>query len=137
MVWFGSFLQHTRPDQTLLCFTPLQENATKPDHLPPNQGGKYVGFGSNPAPQPPKRPAPAVDDVTVLFSKGLQQLGQVAGAAASTASVAVRSGTSSINTLLQEKHVGETAQVLSEKGMRMAQVGTRCCIASSVWVSGV
>ncbi len=28
-----------------------EENANKPDHLPPNQGGKYVGFGSTPAPR--------------------------------------------------------------------------------------
>jgi hypothetical protein len=29
----------------------MEENAGKPDHLPPNQGGKYVGFGSQPAPR--------------------------------------------------------------------------------------
>lgn len=27
-----------------------QENASKPEHLHPNQGGKYVGFGSTPTP---------------------------------------------------------------------------------------
>ncbi|ODA76729.1 hypothetical protein RJ55_08000 [Drechmeria coniospora] len=26
------------------------DNASRPDHLPPNQGGKYSGFGSSPAP---------------------------------------------------------------------------------------
>lgn len=26
------------------------ENAARPDHLPPNQGGKYTGFGSSPPP---------------------------------------------------------------------------------------
>ncbi|KZW03844.1 ArfGap-domain-containing protein [Exidia glandulosa HHB12029] len=29
-----------------------QANATRPDHLPPSQGGKYVGFGSTPSPPP-------------------------------------------------------------------------------------
>ncbi|XP_062579944.1 ADP-ribosylation factor GTPase-activating protein 1-like isoform X1 [Saccostrea cucullata] len=29
-----------------------RENASRPENLPPSQGGKYVGFGSNPAPQP-------------------------------------------------------------------------------------
>lgn len=28
-----------------------RENANRPDDLPPSQGGKYVGFGSSPAPQ--------------------------------------------------------------------------------------
>lgn len=27
------------------------ENASRPDHLPPSQGGKYVGFGSSPMPE--------------------------------------------------------------------------------------
>lgn len=26
------------------------ENASRPDHVPPNQGGKYAGFGNTPAP---------------------------------------------------------------------------------------
>ena len=29
----------------------LNENQNKRDDLPPSQGGKYVGFGSSPAPQ--------------------------------------------------------------------------------------
>ncbi|KAL2435363.1 ADP-ribosylation factor GTPase-activating protein GCS1 [Exophiala dermatitidis] len=28
-----------------------EANASKPDHLPPSQGGKYSGFGSTPAPE--------------------------------------------------------------------------------------
>lgn len=35
----------------------IEENASRPDHLPPSQGGKYVGFGSSPAPQPRKQNA--------------------------------------------------------------------------------
>lgn len=96
----------------------MQENDSRPDHLPPNQGGKYVGFGSTPAPRPgggpggrgPGGPAPGVDDVTQLLSKGLSSLGQVAGMAASTASVAVSSGTQGLNQLLQEKQVAATLQ---------------------------
>lgn len=29
-----------------------QANATRPEHLPPSQGGRYVGFGSTPTPPP-------------------------------------------------------------------------------------
>jgi ADP-ribosylation factor GTPase-activating protein 1 len=28
----------------------MAENESKPEGLPPSQGGKYVGFGSSPAP---------------------------------------------------------------------------------------
>jgi ADP-ribosylation factor GTPase-activating protein 1 len=58
-----------------------QENANKPEGLAPSQGGKYVGFGSTPPPAPRRAPgAPVgVDDVTQMLSKGLTQLGSVAG----------------------------------------------------------
>eukprot|EP00878_Enallax_costatus_P029080 GHUV01031475.1.p1 GENE.GHUV01031475.1~~GHUV01031475.1.p1 ORF type:complete len:134 (-),score=36.54 GHUV01031475.1:131-532(-) len=103
----------------------MQENQSKPDHLPPNQGGKYVGFGSTPPPRPTASPAPGVDDVTALLSKGLQSLGQVAGVAASTAHVAVQSGTQNLNQLLQEKQVAQTLQQTSKVVAEKAQVGTR------------
>ncbi|KAL2409320.1 ADP-ribosylation factor GTPase-activating protein GCS1 [Exophiala dermatitidis] len=32
-----------------------EANASKPDHLPPSQGGKYSGFGSSPAPESSQR----------------------------------------------------------------------------------
>lgn len=30
----------------------VQTNASRPENLPPSQGGRYVGFGSTPSPQP-------------------------------------------------------------------------------------
>lgn len=56
-----------------------QENANKPDNLPPSQGGKYVGFGSTPAPQPRAGAgnAAGIEDVTQMLSKGLTSLTQV------------------------------------------------------------
>lgn len=104
----------------------MQENNSKPDHLPPSQGGKYVGFGSTPAPRPPsgmQAGAGGVDDVTALLSKGLASLGQVAGVAASTATTVVQSGTQNINQLLQEKQVGQTLQQTSKVVAEKAQVG--------------
>eukprot|EP00775_Hariotina_reticulata_P007172 gene7172-7386_t len=100
----------------------MQENQSKPDHIPPSQGGRYVGFGSTPAP----RPAPSaanVDDVTAMFSKGLQSLGQVAGVAATTATHVVQSGTQNLNHLLQEKQVSQTLQQTSKVVAEKAQVG--------------
>ncbi|GAX74151.1 hypothetical protein CEUSTIGMA_g1600.t1 [Chlamydomonas eustigma] len=95
-----------------------QENASRPDNLPPSQGGKYVGFGSNPAPKP--QAAAGVDDVTTMLSKGLFSL--------STAAVStVRTGTATISKTLQDKQVAEVmsanAKVLQEKAAVAAQTG--------------
>ena len=57
----------------------LQENASKPEGLPPSLGGKYVGFGSQLA-QPPKQNA-AGEDYSAMLSKGFSQLSTVAGEA--------------------------------------------------------
>ncbi|CAK9178010.1 unnamed protein product [Ilex paraguariensis] len=34
----------------------IAENSSRPEGIPPSQGGKYVGFGSNPAPMPRNDP---------------------------------------------------------------------------------
>lgn len=103
----------------------MQENSSRPEGLPPSQGGKYVGFGSAPAPRPGSRNSGAggVDDVSAMFSK----LGAVANTVAGTAAVAVSRSAQNVNTLLQEKGVGETVQqtgkVIGERGYALAQVG--------------
>ncbi|RWW03092.1 hypothetical protein BHE74_00014076 [Ensete ventricosum] len=35
--------------------TKMEENGSRPEGIPPSQGGKYVGFGSTPPPPPPRR----------------------------------------------------------------------------------
>ncbi|GBF93446.1 hypothetical protein Rsub_06579 [Raphidocelis subcapitata] len=102
----------------------MMENASRPDGLPPNQGGKYVGFGSTPAPRPVGGRAGANgEDVGALLSKGLQTLTVVAGSAAGTATEALRHGKDHVSTLLAEKHVAETAKQLQEKGTAIASAG--------------
>jgi hypothetical protein len=61
-----------------------QENANRPEGLAPSQGGKFVGFGSSPPPAARRAGSGnlAVDDVTQMLSKGLSQLGTVAGTTA-------------------------------------------------------
>lgn len=39
------------------------DNASRPDDLPPSQGGKYAGFGSTPTPAQQNTGAPTFDDV--------------------------------------------------------------------------
>jgi hypothetical protein len=64
-----------------------------------------------------------VDDVAQLLSKGLSSLGQVAGMAASTATVAVSQGTQGLNQLLAEKQVAATLQQTQKVVAEKAQVG--------------
>ena len=39
------------------------DNASRPDDVPPSQGGKYAGFGSTPAPAAQNHAAPTFDEV--------------------------------------------------------------------------
>ena len=73
--------------QQVLLDTPvalpsLQENASRPEGLAPNQGGKYVGFGSTPAPSskpPGGKHGAGLDDYQQYLSKGISSLTTVAG----------------------------------------------------------
>lgn len=63
---------------------PEQENANKPEGLPPSQGGKYVGFGSTPnVPQRSAGGGGGVDDLTSMLSMGLTKLTHVSASALS------------------------------------------------------
>lgn len=105
----------------------LQENASRPDNLPPSQGGKYVGFGSSPS-MPARRAAqPAgVEDVTAMLSRGLSSLSVAAQVAASKAASTVQSSTQVVSKTLQEKQVAEVlsanAKVVQERAGQLAQV---------------
>ncbi|GIL50118.1 hypothetical protein Vafri_6429 [Volvox africanus] len=103
----------------------IQENASRPEGLPPSQGGKYVGFGSTPPPRP--KPQGGVDDLTQLFSSTFTSVTKAAETAAKTATQAVKSGSAQLSQTLQEKQVGEAlshnAKVISEKAAHAAQTG--------------
>eukprot|EP00854_Cymbomonas_tetramitiformis_P018367 gene18367-21905_t len=58
----------------------MQANASKPDHIPPNQGGKYAGFGSNPPPQ--AQQAGGVDEIFGGLATGFGRLTTAASNAA-------------------------------------------------------
>jgi ADP-ribosylation factor GTPase-activating protein 1 len=49
----------------------IAENASRPEGLPPSQGGKYVGFGSTPATRPSSGAAPPinVDEVGQVIAR--------------------------------------------------------------------
>merc|ERR1719462_988834 len=62
----------------------LNENQNKRDDIPPSQGGKYVGFGSSPAPQANTasrgwdNTLSSLQDGWSMFTIGAQQLASVA-----------------------------------------------------------
>ena len=77
-----------------------RENANKPDNLPPNQGGKYVGFGS--APVTPKRSGGHVgfdskilDDGLSMLTEGVSRLTTATRSAVQYTGQAIQRGTSS------------------------------------------
>jgi len=104
----------------------LQENAARPEGLPPNQGGKYIGFGS--APAPAARPGGSgsgrgSEEVSQMLSKGLQTLTVVAGTAAGSATEALRHGKEHVSALLAEQQVTERARHVKEKSAALASAG--------------
>jgi ADP-ribosylation factor GTPase-activating protein 1 len=68
----------------------MAENESKPEGLPPSQGGKYVGFGSSSAPPPRNNQQ---DDVFSVVSQGFGRLSLVAASAAQSAASVVQTGT--------------------------------------------
>jgi len=47
----------------------MAENESKPEGIPPSQGGKYVGFGSSPAPSANRNGGAAQGDVMQVVSQ--------------------------------------------------------------------
>ncbi|XP_055708060.1 ADP-ribosylation factor GTPase-activating protein 1 isoform X2 [Phlebotomus papatasi] len=62
-----------------------QENASRPDHLPPNQGGKYSGFGFTRDPPPKSQSQEFFDTTLTSLASGWSLLSLGASKVASTA----------------------------------------------------
>ncbi|URE42895.1 ADP-ribosylation factor GTPase-activating protein [Musa troglodytarum] len=94
----------------------MEENGSRPEGIPPSQGGKYVGFGSTPP--PPRRNNSQGDvlrDTVSVVSQGLGQLSIVASSAAQSAANAVQAGRKELTskvifTLLPIFHLTFSAQ---------------------------
>ena len=91
-----------------------RENAMRPDNLPPSQGGKYVGFGSTPAPGPQGQRQSDID-VGSILNKGFSELSVLA---TKTASVA-RSKATEMNDALQDAGVAEKTKEYGAKGWNL------------------
>lgn len=100
----------------------MAENASRPEGLPPSQGGKYVGFGSTPTRPPSQKPQHGIDDMTEMFQKGLTGIGTFAGQAA----IAARERAEHFNNSLKESgvhdQISQSASIAAEK---TKQYGTK------------
>ncbi|XP_055912525.1 ADP-ribosylation factor GTPase-activating protein 1 isoform X2 [Eupeodes corollae] len=73
-------------DQKDDFFSRVQEqNATRPDHLPPNQGGKYAGFGYSRDPPPKTQSQEILDSTLSSLASGWSLLSSGASKIAVTA----------------------------------------------------
>ncbi|GMH10156.1 hypothetical protein Nepgr_011997 [Nepenthes gracilis] len=100
----------------------MLENESRPEGIPPSQGGKYVGFGSNPSPAPKND---LQSDVFSYVSQGLGRLSLVAASAAQSAADVVQAGTKELTSKVREGgydyKVNETVNVVSAKTTEIGQ----------------
>ncbi|KAF8117328.1 hypothetical protein N665_0011s0051 [Sinapis alba] len=87
----------------------MAENESKPEGLPPSQGGKYVGFGSSSGPAPRSNQQ---DDVFSVVSQGFGRLSMVA---ASVVQTGANEFTSKVKEGGYDHKVSETVNVVATK----------------------
>ncbi|KAL6138703.1 hypothetical protein ACLB2K_063982 [Fragaria x ananassa] len=103
----------------------MAENESRPDGLPPSKGGKYVGFGSSPAPSQNNYNNNSEGDVLSVVSQGIGRLSLVAASAAQSAATVVQAGTKEITSKVKEGgydyKVNETVNVVTAKTSEIGQ----------------
>lgn len=94
----------------------VAENESRPEGIAPSQGGKYVGFGSSPAPSQGNNSQP---DVLSVMSQGFGRLSLAAASAAQSAANVVQAGTKELTSKVKEGgydyKVNETVNVVAAK----------------------
>ncbi|XP_042510447.1 probable ADP-ribosylation factor GTPase-activating protein AGD6 [Macadamia integrifolia] len=96
------------------------ENVSRPEGIPPSQGGRYVGFGSTPPPtQQSNSQGDVLRDTVSVVSQGLGRLSLVAASAAQSAASVVQAGTKELTSKVKEggydHKVNETVNVVTTK----------------------
>ncbi|KAH7667809.1 ADP-ribosylation factor GTPase-activating protein 1 [Dioscorea alata] len=101
----------------------MAENNSRPEGLPPSQGGKYVGFGSTPPPSAQRNSSQG--DMFSVVSQGFGRLSLVAASAAQSAATAVQAGTKELTAKVKEggydHKVNETVTVVTSKTNEIGQ----------------
>ncbi|EEF34663.1 ADP-ribosylation factor GTPase-activating protein AGD7 [Ricinus communis] len=103
----------------------MAENDSRPEGLPPSQGGKYVGFGSGPAPSNRNINNNSQPDVFSVMSQGFGRLSLAAASAAQSAASVVQASTKEITSKVKEGgydyKVNETVNVVTAKTTEIGQ----------------
>ncbi|PKA61889.1 ADP-ribosylation factor GTPase-activating protein AGD7 [Apostasia shenzhenica] len=101
----------------------MAENESRPEGVPPSQGGKYVGFGSNPPPSVTRNSAQgdALRDTMSVVSQGLGRLSLVATSAANAVQVGTKEFSSKMKEGGYDQKVNETVNVVATKTTEIGQ----------------
>ncbi|XP_077212913.1 ARF-GAP domain 7 [Tasmannia lanceolata] len=105
----------------------MAENDSRPEGIPPSQGGKYVGFGSTPLPaQRNNNPqGDVIKDTVSVVSQGFGRLSLVAASAAQSAATVMQAGTKELTSKVREggydQKVNETVNVVTTKTSEIGQ----------------
>ncbi|WOL09267.1 hypothetical protein Cni_G18020 [Canna indica] len=101
----------------------MAENKTRPEGIPPSQGGKYVGFGSSPVRQSPR--TASNDDLLSVVSQGFGRLSMAAASAAQSAANVMQAGTKELTSKVMEvgseQKVNETVNVVAARTNEIGQ----------------
>ncbi|XP_013417255.2 ADP-ribosylation factor GTPase-activating protein 1-like isoform X2 [Lingula anatina] len=116
----------------------LDENASRPDNLPPSQGGRYVGFGSTP--NPPKRDEDFMASLssgwasfTLGASKFAASASEKASQLASTAGQKTKELGSSLNETIVKptRNKVKDGSILNEMSTGMSSLASKISSAST------
>lgn len=102
----------------------MAENESRPDGVPPSQGGKYVGFGSSPAPSSQgnnNNYGNSQGDVLAVVSQGFGRLSLAAQSAASVVQASTKDITSKVKEGGYDYKVNETVNVVAAKTTEIGQ----------------
>ncbi|KAK6942938.1 Arf GTPase activating protein [Dillenia turbinata] len=105
----------------------MVENESKPEGIPPSQGGKYVGFGSSPSPARGNvnPQGDVLRDTVSVVSQGLGRFSMVAASAAQSAANVVQAGTKELTSKVREGgydyKMNETVNVVTAKTSEIGQ----------------
>ncbi|KAI3961973.1 hypothetical protein MKW92_013705 [Papaver armeniacum] len=100
----------------------IAENESRPEGLPPSKGGKYVGFGSTPAPTQRNTSSSQGDVLKDTISLGLGKLSLVASSAANLVQAGTKDLTSKVVEGGYDYKVNETVNVVTTKTTEIGQM---------------
>ncbi|XP_045136111.1 ADP-ribosylation factor GTPase-activating protein 1-like isoform X5 [Portunus trituberculatus] len=142
----GGYQDPSIKSQTEAFFSRIQEeNASRPDGLPPSQGGRYSGFGNCPNPPPKSSSTEFFDTAVSSLSSGwsLLSLGasKVAGKAVEYSAIASEKATEYGQNISEKIREGKLMEEISSQatviGSRVSEVSRRGWNeASRAWGSG-